>query len=189
MEGQQDRPLRGRSCNRHPHPALSRISQDRYNDPGRPMIAAKHRRTTLLQTTPDKRGANFSAPGASPQGDMPFVAIMPVGNGKNPPKGAYGNRSRPSLKLRWRWSRRAMRSRYWPAVSRSKQSPNYFLTGPLSPGGHLKRGGSSCSEGWTAVTRIPQSLCRIADSHPPVSALQTRRRRRPPRRPLSAARL
>jgi len=57
--------------------------QDRYEDPGRPMLvnAQGH---WVLETTPDQQGIYFSGQGASPKGDAPFVAIMPLNAGENP---------------------------------------------------------------------------------------------------------
>jgi dipeptidyl aminopeptidase/acylaminoacyl peptidase len=56
-------------------------SQDRYHDPGRPMLETNAQGQRVLHLTADKQGIYFSGLGASPKGDMPFVAIMPVQGG------------------------------------------------------------------------------------------------------------
>jgi dipeptidyl aminopeptidase/acylaminoacyl peptidase len=52
--------------------------QDRYHNPGRPLVEADARGQLVLQTTADGKGIYFTGAGASPKGDMPFVAVMPV---------------------------------------------------------------------------------------------------------------
>jgi dipeptidyl aminopeptidase/acylaminoacyl peptidase len=55
--------------------------QDRYHDPGRPALTTNARGSRVLQTTADGQGIYFMGSGASPKGDMPFVAVMPVREG------------------------------------------------------------------------------------------------------------
>jgi dipeptidyl aminopeptidase/acylaminoacyl peptidase len=55
--------------------------EDRYHDPGRPMLQANKAGKDVLITTPD--GIYFSGDGASPDGDRPFVAVMNSRNGEN----------------------------------------------------------------------------------------------------------
>ena len=57
-------------------------SQDRYRNPGRPMTVPNAAGHPVLQMTPDGKGIYFVSAGASPQGDKPFVAEMPVEGGK-----------------------------------------------------------------------------------------------------------
>jgi len=60
-------------------------SENRYEDPGRPMQrenAAGHR---VLDLTADGNGIYFTSPGASPEGDRPFVAVMNTTSGKEEP--------------------------------------------------------------------------------------------------------
>ncbi len=57
-------------------------SQDRYKNPGRPMTMMSANGKMLLKLTPDGQGIYFLSPGASPKGDQPFVAVMPVGGGE-----------------------------------------------------------------------------------------------------------
>jgi dipeptidyl aminopeptidase/acylaminoacyl peptidase len=57
-------------------------TQDRYKNPGRPMTEMGANGKMLLKFTPDGTGVYFTSPGASPKGDQPFVAVMPVGGGE-----------------------------------------------------------------------------------------------------------
>lgn len=57
-------------------------SQDRYHSPGRPMSAPNAQGFPVLKLTDDGSAIFFTSPGASPRGDHPFVAIMPVAGGK-----------------------------------------------------------------------------------------------------------
>jgi dipeptidyl aminopeptidase/acylaminoacyl peptidase len=56
-------------------------SQDRYHNPGRPMTAPNASGHMVLQLTKDGQGIYFVSPGASPTGDKPFVAVMPISGG------------------------------------------------------------------------------------------------------------
>ncbi len=56
-------------------------SQDRYNSPGRPVTEPNAMGQSVLKLTPDRTAFYFFAPGASPGGDKPFVAEMPVTGG------------------------------------------------------------------------------------------------------------
>ena len=47
--------------------------QDRYHDPGRPMLERNVQGRPVLQTTADGTGVYFSGQGASPKGDMPLL--------------------------------------------------------------------------------------------------------------------
>ena len=58
-------------------------SQDRYRNPGRPITAPNAAGQEVLQLTADGKAIFFIGEGASPQGDHPFVATIPVtGGGK-----------------------------------------------------------------------------------------------------------
>ena len=57
-------------------------TQDRYKNPGRPMAEMGSNGKTVLKLTADGQGVYFISPGASPKGDQPFVAVMPVGGGE-----------------------------------------------------------------------------------------------------------
>ncbi len=56
-------------------------SQDRYHSPGRPVSQLNARGEPVLQLTRDGKGIYFFSPGATPEGDLPFVGVMPVGGG------------------------------------------------------------------------------------------------------------
>ncbi len=57
-------------------------SQDRYHNPGRPLTEMNANGHMVLQLTSDGTGIYFISPGASPQGDKPFVGVIPVVGGK-----------------------------------------------------------------------------------------------------------
>ncbi|WMJ67853.1 prolyl oligopeptidase family serine peptidase [Stenotrophomonas sp. 24(2023)] len=52
---------------------FDRNAQDRYADPGRPLLVRDARGRALLQTSADGRNVYLSGAGASPEGDRPFV--------------------------------------------------------------------------------------------------------------------
>ncbi len=117
-------------------------SQDRYHDPGRPMLERNAQGHPVLQLTSDKQGIYFSGTGASPQGDAPFVAVMPIQGG--------------SAEKRI-WQSQAPYFEVPSAVIQSgdgveilarresvERSPNYFLTKI-----------ADAAPQWTAVTSFP----------------------------------
>jgi dipeptidyl aminopeptidase/acylaminoacyl peptidase len=57
-------------------------SQDRYHSPGRPMLAMNAAGFEVLQFTPDGNAIYFESPGATPHGEQPFAATMPVHGGE-----------------------------------------------------------------------------------------------------------
>ncbi len=57
-------------------------SQDRYHSPGRAVTAMNARGKPALQRTSDNKGIYFFSPGATPEGDLPFVGVMPVDGGE-----------------------------------------------------------------------------------------------------------
>jgi dipeptidyl aminopeptidase/acylaminoacyl peptidase len=59
-----------------------RDAQDRYADPGRPLMASDDRGRSLLQTTADGGSLYLAGAGASPEGDRPFVDRFDVASGK-----------------------------------------------------------------------------------------------------------
>ncbi len=56
-------------------------SQERYKNPGRPMTVRNASGAMVLKLTADGKGVYFVSPGASPTGDRPFVAVMPLDGG------------------------------------------------------------------------------------------------------------
>jgi dipeptidyl aminopeptidase/acylaminoacyl peptidase len=55
--------------------------EDRYHDPGEAMEESNAAGKLVLLVAPDGRGIYFRAPGASPEGDKPFVSIVSSING------------------------------------------------------------------------------------------------------------
>lgn len=59
-----------------------RDAQDRYSDPGRPLLSSDERGRSLLQTSADGSSLYLAGAGASPEGDRPFVARFDIASGK-----------------------------------------------------------------------------------------------------------
>ncbi|HDS1581072.1 TPA: prolyl oligopeptidase family serine peptidase [Stenotrophomonas maltophilia] len=59
-----------------------RDAQDRYADPGRPLLSSDERGRSLLQTSPDGSSLYLAGAGASPEGDRPFVDRFEIATGK-----------------------------------------------------------------------------------------------------------
>jgi dipeptidyl aminopeptidase/acylaminoacyl peptidase len=57
-------------------------SQDRYHQPGSAVTELNASGHPVLKLTKDGQGVYFISPGASPKGDQPFVAIMPLAGGE-----------------------------------------------------------------------------------------------------------
>jgi dipeptidyl aminopeptidase/acylaminoacyl peptidase len=57
-------------------------SQDRYHSPGRAVATMNSAGKPVLRLTADGKGLYFFSPGATPDGDVPFVAVMPIGGGE-----------------------------------------------------------------------------------------------------------
>jgi dipeptidyl aminopeptidase/acylaminoacyl peptidase len=53
-------------------------SQDRYHNPGRPLTHSNATGQPVLQLTADGQAIDFVSEGASPRGDQPFLATMPI---------------------------------------------------------------------------------------------------------------
>ena len=125
-------------------------SQDRYNNPGRPMLQRNSQGSWVLKTTRDGKGIYFSGSGASPKGDMPFVAIMPApgdnGTEKRIWQSATGFLETPVAVLEAGDSIEVLARR--ESVERS---PNYFLTAPIGEHAEI----ASATTQWTPVTNFP----------------------------------
>lgn len=59
-----------------------RDAQDRYSDPGRPLLSSDERGRSLLQTSADGSSLYLAGAGASPEGDRPFVDRFDIASGK-----------------------------------------------------------------------------------------------------------
>ena len=57
-------------------------SQDRYHLPGRPVVRTNAAGRDVLWLTEDHHGIYFFSPGASPEGDLPFVGVLPTAGGE-----------------------------------------------------------------------------------------------------------
>ncbi len=62
---------------------LQRNFQDRYNDPGMPVMRQTPAGHRVLHFTPDGSGMFLTAPGATREGALPFLARMNLGNGES----------------------------------------------------------------------------------------------------------
>jgi dipeptidyl aminopeptidase/acylaminoacyl peptidase len=56
--------------------------EDRYNDPGQPLLHLNAAGKEVLETTADTHGIFFRGQGASPEGDKPFLAVINAANGE-----------------------------------------------------------------------------------------------------------
>jgi dipeptidyl aminopeptidase/acylaminoacyl peptidase len=56
-------------------------SEDRYNDPGMPVLVPNAGGQRVLRLTESGDGIYFIGQGASPEGDQPFVGVLPVSGG------------------------------------------------------------------------------------------------------------
>ena len=121
--------------------------QDRYNDPGRPMLERNAMCGLVLHTTSDKQGIYFSGQGASPKGDAPFVAIMPLNAGENPKESRIWQSQAPFYELATTVIESSAGTEILARRESVEQSPNYFLTAPLSDHADV-----SAPSQWTAVT-------------------------------------
>jgi dipeptidyl aminopeptidase/acylaminoacyl peptidase len=62
---------------------LKRNYQDRYGDPGSPLLRANAQGRRVIHFTPDGAGLFATAQGAGPEGDFPFLARMNLADGKS----------------------------------------------------------------------------------------------------------
>ena len=56
-------------------------AQDRYHSPGRAVVQMNAQGKPALQLTGDGKGIYFFSAGATPEGDLPFVGVVPVSGG------------------------------------------------------------------------------------------------------------
>lgn len=62
---------------------LQRNYQDRYNNPGAPLLRQTPQGTQVIQFTPDGRGLFMTGPGATRAGEFPFLARMDIASGQS----------------------------------------------------------------------------------------------------------
>ncbi|MGD0736812.1 MAG: prolyl oligopeptidase family serine peptidase [Terracidiphilus sp.] len=127
--------------------------QDRYHDPGRPLLERNAQGFPVLQTTPAKDGVYFTGAGASPKGDTPFVAIMPVNAGENPTEKRIWQSQAPFYELATAVIESPSGVEVLARRESVEQSPNYFLTAPVSD--------ASAPSQWTQVTNFPNPYAGI----------------------------
>jgi dipeptidyl aminopeptidase/acylaminoacyl peptidase len=123
--------------------------QDRYNDPGRPMLVHNAQGHPVLETTPDNQGIYFSGQGASPKGDAPFVAIMPLNAGENPAEKRIWQSQAPFFEAASAVIESGAGTQILARRESVEQSPNYFLTAALTAQP------ASAPSQWTPVTAFP----------------------------------
>jgi len=123
--------------------------QDRYNDPGRPMLERNAQGHPVLETTPDHQGVYFSGQGASPKGDAPFVAIMPLNAGENPAEKRIWQSQAPFFEVASAALESSAGTEILVRRESIDQSPNYFLTYPLVD---RPASAAAASSPWTPVT-------------------------------------
>jgi dipeptidyl aminopeptidase/acylaminoacyl peptidase len=123
--------------------------QDRYNDPGRPMLERNAQGHSVLHITPDQQGIYFYGAGASPKGDAPFVAIMPLNAGENPTEKRIWQSQAPFFEVANAVVDSSAGTEVLARRESVEQSPNYFLTAALAD--HA----ASASGQWTPVTAFP----------------------------------
>ena len=118
-------------------------SEDRYHDPGRPVVTTNAHGSRILQTTADGQNIYFLGSGASPKGNMPFVALMPVREGAAGEKRIWESAPPfyevPAALLPAGDSVEVLARR-----ESVEQSPNYFLTNVIGVAGR--------TAAWTPVT-------------------------------------
>ena len=125
-------------------------TQDRYHDPGRPLLERNAQGHLVLQTTHDGRGIYFSGQGASPKGDAPFVAIMPVTGDEAGKETRIWQSEAPYLELPTAVVESEGGVQILSRRESVEQSPNYFLTSLIQGKTDL-----TASTSWTVVTNFP----------------------------------
>jgi dipeptidyl aminopeptidase/acylaminoacyl peptidase len=121
--------------------------QDRYHDPGRPMLERNAQGFPVLQTTQSNDGIYFTGLGASPKGDAPFVAIMPVNTGENPTEKRIWQSQAPFYELAAAVIESSKGVEVLARRESVDQSPNYFVATTGSD--------ASSTSQWTQVTSFP----------------------------------
>ena len=125
------------------HPIFDGSSEDRYHSPGTPVLTPNASGAAVLRLTADGSGIYFAGEGASPKGDQPFVAIMPVNGGAE--KKVWESKApfyEQAVSL-------LADDRFLVRRESQTEAPNYFLA-------------SSGAETMTQVTRLPSPYAGIA---------------------------
>jgi dipeptidyl aminopeptidase/acylaminoacyl peptidase len=122
--------------------------QDRYHDPGRPILEPNVQGQLVLKTTADKQGIYFSGQGASPKGDTPFVAIMPVNGGEDAKETRIWQSQAPFFEVPTAVIASGGGVQILARRESVEKSPNYFLA-------TIAEGQSAASTSWKVVTSFP----------------------------------
>jgi len=120
-------------------------AQDRYHDPGKALLVHNTQGRSVLQMTPDGKGIYFSGLGASPKGDTPFVAVMPIA--ENATETRLWQSQPPYLETPFA----VISNSTTEVLARREsveQSPNYFLASIASDA-------PTQVKQWTPVTNFP----------------------------------
>ncbi len=126
--------------------------QDRYHNPGTPFLERDAQGHFVVQMTPDKKWIYFAGAGASPKGDAPFVAAMPLNAGENPKETRIWQSQAPFYEIPAAVVESAAGVQILASRESIEQSPNYFLTAPMQV---QPAADASASNQWTAVTSFP----------------------------------
>jgi dipeptidyl aminopeptidase/acylaminoacyl peptidase len=127
-------------------------AQDRYHNPGTPFLERNAQGHLVVQTTPDKQWIYLAGPGASPTGDAPFVAEMPLNAGENPKEMRIWQSQAPFYEMPAAVVESGAGVQILASRESIEQSPNYFLTKPMQVEPPSE---AAASNQWTAVTRFP----------------------------------
>jgi dipeptidyl aminopeptidase/acylaminoacyl peptidase len=127
--------------------------QDHYHNPEQPLMGAKAEGQMVLQTTSDGSVTYFTALGASPKGDMPFVAVMPIA--ENAKETYIWQSQAPFYEVPTAVISSAAGVEILARRESVEQSPNYFLTS------------TTPKAQWTQVANFPDPDAELPmPSHP-----------------------
>jgi len=126
--------------------------QDRYRNPGTPMLERNASGQLVLQTTLDKQGVYFSGQGASPNGDQPFIGVMPIAAGENPKEARIWQSQAPFFEVPMAVIASGSAAQILARRESVEQSPNYFMTAVAD---------GVTSVHWTAVTSFPNPYASL----------------------------
>ena len=110
----------------------------------------------MLETTPDQQGVYFSGQGASPKGDAPFVAIMPLNAGEYPTEKRIWQSQVPFFEVAGSVIQTGAGAEILARRESVEQSPNYFLGVPAADQS------ASSKTAWTPVTAFPNPYAGLA---------------------------
>jgi dipeptidyl aminopeptidase/acylaminoacyl peptidase len=132
-------------------------TQDRYHDPGRPMLERDAQGQLVLHTTADKQGVYFSGQGASPKGDTPFIAIMPVTGGADAKETRIWQSQAPYFEVPTAVVESGGGVQVLARRESVEKSPNYYLTAIA----HGQPASDNAATQWTEVTSFPNPYAAL----------------------------